>query len=123
MNLIAIGPCNSGLKIYKASELKFYSTLKKSWFAGNLISILDSNNQLILEIKEGGLFSSKYKINFKNKSILKKQFLIKDSLPAKSELIFEDKDKIIFTRKWIPIVNPYLKILYNENEIGKARMK
>ena len=59
MNFIAKGPCNSGLKIYKASELKIYSTLKKSWFSGNLISIFDSNNQLILEIKEDGLFSSK----------------------------------------------------------------
>ena len=122
MSFIASGSYSNGLKIYKSSDLELYSTIKKSWFSGSLISIFNSENQLILEIKESRFFGSKFKIIFKHNSILKRQFLIKDSNLANSELIFENNDKITLARKWIPLVNPYSKIIYNEKVIGKVKM-
>ena len=117
------GTYSCGLNIYRSTDLKLYSTLQKSWFSGCLISIFNSKNELLLEIKESGIFALKYKINYQNTSILKRKFSIKELLPAKTELTFENNDIIRFTHKWIPILNPYSKITFNEKNIGKVKMK
>ena len=104
-----------------------HSTIKTKYAPDKRVEVFDINfelaeNQLILEIKESRFFGSKFKIIFKHNSILKRQFLIKDSNLANSELIFENNDKITLARKWIPLVNPYSKIIYNEKVIGKVKM-
>ena len=76
-----------------------------------------------LEIEESGFFKSKYKINFQNTAILKRQFLIKDTFLSKSKLIFENTDEIVFARKLVSFLNPHLKIWFKGKEIGKIKMK
>ena len=117
------GTYSRGLKIYHQNELKYYSTLKNSWFSGCLISIFDNSDKLILKIRETGFFGSKYNLKFQDKEVLNKQFVLTDKLPAKSELTFKNNDKLILNRKWIQLANPVSNILFNEKEIGKVKMK
>lgn len=123
MDFNANGTYSSGLKIYKSTDLELHSTLKKSWFSGCIISIFNRENELLLEIKVSGIFGSKYKINFQNDSILKRKFKINEVLPTKTELTFENNDKIRFTHRWFPITNPYSKITFNEKDVGKVKIK
>ena len=112
------GAFYEGLQIYESGELKLYSKIKNSWFKGTLISIFNNSDNLIIKIKEGGIFGGKYKVTFIDKVTFKKEFSI-----SGYKLSFKSGNQLKLNWSTIRALNSTCKIEYKNNEIGKIKMK
>ena len=118
MKFKVTGEFYDGLEIYDSTELKLYSKIKNSWLKRTLISIFNNSDDLILKIKEGGIFGGNYKITFINNSILKNEFNI-----SGTKLNFKNGNHLKLNWKIVRALNPNCKIEYKNIEIGNIRMK
>ncbi|PZO26145.1 MAG: hypothetical protein DCE86_14890, partial [Flavobacteriaceae bacterium] len=64
------GEFYSGLNVYKNNELLLYSKFKHRWFRGDLISVFDKDDNLLIEVSESGMWDDKYLIRYQNKDLL-----------------------------------------------------
>lgn len=119
-DFIIKGGFNSGLKVYENNELILVSEVSKNWPKSDFINIYDGQNKLLASIKHvERLFKNEFEIFDQNLGIKSiNQSGRKGNIELDNGKVFKFNYNIIYV-----ITNPYLKILYNDNEIGKLNNK
>jgi hypothetical protein len=112
------GEFYSGLNVYKNNELLLYSKFKHRWFRGDLISVFDKDDNLLIEVSESGMWDDKYLIRYQNKDLLATILFL-----SRNEITFSGNIKFKLSQTWVILLNPFAKIYYEEKEIAKVNLK
>ena len=114
------GGFQSGLKVYENNKLTLFSEVSNNWPKSDFINIYDIQKELVASIKHTSrIFKNEFKIidqrlNIKN--------INQSTLKGTIELISGKTFKFSYSITNV-ITNPYLKIFYNDIEIGKLNNK
>ncbi|WP_447635296.1 hypothetical protein [Flavobacterium microcysteis] len=112
------GEFYSGLNVYKNNELLLYSKLKHRWFRGDLISIFDKDDNLLVEVSVSGMKNSEYLIRYQNKDLLETILSL-----SRNEIMFSGNIRFKLSQAWLALINPYAKVYYEEKEIAKINLE
>lgn len=112
------GEFYSGLNVYKNNELLLYSKFKHRWFRGDLISVFDKDDNLLIEVSESGMWDDKYLMRYQNKDLLATILFL-----SRNEIMFSGNIKFKLSQTWVALVNPFAKIYYEEKEIARVNLK
>ena len=118
MEIVIKGEFYHDLNVYKNQELIYYSKFKHRWFKGDLISVFDNENNLLVEVSESGLLNSKYLIKYQDEMLIDTIFAL-----SSKEIIFSDNIKFEFWENRFKLFNPFAKILFNDKPVAIITMK
>ena len=118
MEFIIKGEFYSGLNVYRNNELLLYSKFKYRWFRGNLISIFDKDDNLLVEVSVSGMKNSEYLIRYQNKDLLETILSL-----SRNEIMFSGNIRFKLSQAWLALINPYAKVYYEEKEIAKINLE
>lgn len=118
MEFIIKGEFYSGLNVYRNNELLLYSKFKHRWFRGDLISVFDKDDNLLVEVSESGMWDDKYLIRYQNKDLLGTILFL-----SRNEIMFSGNIKFKLSQTWVALISPFAKIYYEEKEIARVNLK
>ncbi|TPD65358.1 hypothetical protein [Flavobacterium microcysteis] len=118
MEFIIKGEFYRGLNVYKNNELLLYSKFKHRWFRGDLISIFDKDDNLLVEVSVSGMENSEYLIRYQNKDLLETILSL-----SRNEIMFSRNIRFKLSQAWLALINPYARVYYEEKEIAKINLE